>query len=76
MDETYCEVKGGWRYLYPAVDNDGHTIDFLLIKCRQLMSAQSFLIMAIENNGMPELINIKIRQYKYLINIVEHIIGI
>ena len=33
-------------------------IDFRLTKLRQRMSAQSFLIEAIENNGTPELINI------------------
>jgi putative transposase len=37
---------------------DGYTIDFLLTKRRQRMSAQSFLIKAIGNNGKPELINI------------------
>ena len=58
MDETYIKVKGEWRYLYRAVDKDGHTIDFLLTKRRQRKSAQSFLIKAIENNGTPELINI------------------
>ena len=58
MDETYRKVKGVWRYLYRAVDKDGYTIDFLLTKRRQRMSAQSFLIKAIGNNGKPELINI------------------
>ncbi len=58
MDETYIKVKGIWRYLYRAVDKDGHTIDFLLTKRRQRMSAQLFLIKAIDNNGRPELINI------------------
>jgi len=92
MDETYIKVKGQWKYLYRAVDSFGNTIDFLLTRRRQRMSAQSFLIEAIENNGRPELINIdksgsnksairvynrrsfsriKIRQCKYLNNIVE-----
>ena len=92
MDETYIKVKGQWRYLYRAVDKQGNTVDFLLTKRRQRMSAQSFLIKAIGNNGKPELINIdksgankhairvynkrsfskiKIRQCKYLNNIVE-----
>jgi putative transposase len=95
LDETYIKIKGEWKYLYRAVDKEGNTIDFLLTKRRQRMSAQSFLIKAIENNGKPELINIdksgsnssairvynrralatktkiKIRQCKYLNNIVE-----
>jgi putative transposase len=92
MDETYIKVKGQWCYLYRAVDKAGCTIDFLLTKRRQRMSAQSFLIKAISNKGKPELINIdksgsnthairvynkrsfskiKIRQCKYLNNIVE-----
>jgi putative transposase len=74
------------------VDKEGNTVDFLLTKRRKRMSAQSFLIKAIENNGKPELINIdksgsnkhairvfnkrayskiKVRQCKYLNNIVE-----
>ena len=58
MDETYIKVKGVWRYLYRAVDKFGNTVDFLLTKRRQRISAQSFLIKAIENNGLPEIINI------------------
>jgi putative transposase len=92
MDETYIKVKGQWLYLYRAVDKQGNTVDFLLTKRRQRMSAQSFLIKAISNNRKPDLINIdksgankhairvynkrsfskiKIRQCKYLNNIVE-----
>ncbi|WP_123875930.1 DDE-type integrase/transposase/recombinase [Flavobacterium araucananum] len=72
--------------------NLGHTVDFLLTRKRQRMSAQSFLIKAIGNNFRPRVINIdksgsntaaikvynersfskiKIRQCKYLNNIVE-----
>ena len=68
------------------------TVDFLLTKKRQRISAHKFLIKAITDNGKPELINIdksganssaiklynrrncssiKIRQCKYLNNIVE-----
>jgi putative transposase len=92
MDETYIKVKGIWCYLYRAVDKSGNTVDFLLTRRRQRISAQSFLIKAINNNCRPVVINIdksssntssirvynkrpfsniKIRQCKYLNNIVE-----
>ncbi|MEN2402566.1 IS6 family transposase [Flavobacterium sp. MC2016-06] len=92
MDETYIKVKGIWCYLYRAVDKFGNTVDFLLTRKRNRMSAQSFLIKAINNNCRPTVINldksgsninairvynkrsfsnIKIRQCKYLNNIVE-----
>ncbi|RZJ91978.1 MAG: IS6 family transposase [Chryseobacterium sp.] len=92
MDETYIKVKGIWCYLYRAVDKSGNTVDFLLTRKRQRMSAQFFLIKAINNNCRPRVINIdksgsntsairvynkrffsniKIRQCKYLNNIVE-----
>lgn len=28
MDETSIKVKGAWKYLYPAVDKIGKTVDF------------------------------------------------
>lgn len=58
MDETYIKVKGEWKYLYRDVDKEGNTVDFLLTRNRKRLSAQRFLIKAIENIGKPELINI------------------
>ena len=40
MDETYVKVAGQDRFLYRAVDKQGNTVDFLLTKRRQRMSAQ------------------------------------
>jgi putative transposase len=91
---TYIKVAGKDRYLYRAVDKEGNTVDFLLTKRRQKMSAQKFFNKAIGNNGRPRVVNIdksgtnkmaiwtvnkrsvsikkiKIRQCKYLNNIVE-----
>lgn len=58
MDETYIKVGEKDRYLYRAVDKDGNTVDFLLTKRRQRMSAQKFFNKAIGNNGKPRVINI------------------
>jgi putative transposase len=58
LAETYIKVQGKWRYVYRAVDKQGNTVDFLLTKHKQRMSAQSFLIKAIEGNGLSEIINI------------------
>ncbi|MFT7615127.1 MAG: putative transposase, partial [Parvicellaceae bacterium] len=91
---TYIKLAGKDRYLYRAVDKEGNTVDFLLTKRRQKMSAQKFFNKAIGNNESPRVINIdksgtnkmaiwtvnkrsasikkiKIRQCKYLNNIVE-----
>ena len=40
MDEAYIKINGQWCYLYRAVDRSGNTVDFLLTKKRQRMSAQ------------------------------------
>lgn len=58
MDETYSKIKGQWCSLYGAVDKLGNIIDFLLTKTRKRVSAQSFLIKAINSNCKPRLINI------------------
>ncbi|TDE01134.1 IS6 family transposase [Flavobacterium hiemivividum] len=58
VDEIYIKVKGIWCYLYRAVDKLGNTIDFLLTKRSQRMSAQSFQIKAINNSCRSRVINI------------------
>ncbi|MFT7611119.1 MAG: putative transposase [Parvicellaceae bacterium] len=55
---TYIKVAGKDRYLYRAVDKEGNTVDFLLTKKRQKMSAQKFFNKAIGNNGRPRVVNI------------------
>ena len=32
MDETYIKIKGRWHYLYGAIDADGLTLDWTIIK--------------------------------------------
>ena len=58
VDETYIRVKGEWRYLYRAVDKQGHTIDFLLAEYRDEPAALRFLTQAIRRHGVPETITI------------------
>ncbi len=58
MDETYIKVKGQWRYLYRAVDNDGCTVDFLLAAKRDGKAALRFFNKAISSNSEPTKINI------------------
>ena len=58
MDETYVKVVGPWKYLYRAVDRDGHTIDFLLRAKRDHAAARAFLERAINLHGAPEKITI------------------
>jgi transposase-like protein len=47
VDETYIKVKGQWRYLYRAVDEQGHTVDFLLSQNRDKAAAVRFFKKAI-----------------------------
>lgn len=58
LDETYVKVHGQWKYLYRAVDKQGHTVDFLLTARRDLAAARRFLGRAIGLHGLPEKITI------------------
>jgi len=57
MDETYIKVKGGWHYLYRAVEKVGQTIDFYLSKHRDAATAKRFFQKAIRSSGKPEKVN-------------------
>lgn len=39
----YANVTSQWKYLYRAVDNQGHTIDFYLSSTRNALAAKRFL---------------------------------
>ncbi len=43
VDETYVKIKGEWKYLYRAINKDGHTIDFYLSSHRNCKAAERFL---------------------------------
>ena len=58
MDETYIKVKGRDMYLYRAVDKYGNTVDFLLTRRRQKISAQKFFNKAIGNRRIKRRIRI------------------
>ena len=42
VDETYIRVRGGWRYLYRAIDRAGALVDVMLSERRDLAAAQAF----------------------------------
>jgi len=60
MDETYIKIKGGWKYLYRAVDSDGNTIDFMLSAKRNKKAAKRFLKKALgsKHNQIPRAITV------------------
>ncbi|MFC7519037.1 IS6 family transposase [Herbaspirillum sp. GCM10030257] len=58
IDETYVRVHGEWKYLYRAVDKEGHTVDFLLTARRDLATARRFLERTIGRRGLPDKITI------------------
>ena len=58
VDETYLKIKGQWVYLYRAVDKQGHTVDFLLSKRRDVIAAKRFFSRATKQHGAPKVITL------------------
>ncbi|MDF2866962.1 MAG: transposase [Gammaproteobacteria bacterium] len=50
LDETYIKIKGEWKYLYRAIDENGNTVDFYLSSRRNAKAAKRFLNKLIKNN--------------------------
>ena len=57
-DETYIKVKGGWTYLYRAVDKQGRTVDFLLSERRDVAAAKRFFSKAMKKHSTPRVITL------------------
>ncbi|MBG9530918.1 transposase, partial [Bacillus thuringiensis] len=53
FDETYIKVKGKWRYLYRAIDKEGHTLDIQLRKKRDHQAAYMFMKRLVKAFGEP-----------------------
>ncbi|PHA80847.1 IS6 family transposase [Bacillus pseudomycoides] len=53
LDETYIKVKGEWRYLYRAIDKNGHTLDIQLRKKRDHLAAYAFMKRLVKTFGEP-----------------------
>jgi len=57
-DETYIKVKGGWVYLYRAVDERGKTVASFLSRSRDLPDARIFFRRALKRHGQPRSITL------------------
>lgn len=51
MKPTFRLIKGLWKYLYRAVDQEEQTIDFLLTAHRDQQAARRFFKKAIDQSG-------------------------
>lgn len=59
VDETYIKVKGEWKYLYRAIDEQGNTLDFYLSRRRNAIAAKQFLqkLIKLNKDYCPSVIN-------------------
>src|SRR5512134_575765 len=60
VDETCIKVKGHWKYLYRAVDSEGHTLDFLLNAKRAAQAAKRFFrkVLNASHTATPRVITV------------------
>ncbi|UIJ69894.1 IS6 family transposase (plasmid) [Bacillus cereus] len=56
LDETYIKVKGEWRYLYRAIDGDGHTLDIQLRRTRDHQAVYMFMQRLVKAFGEPSVL--------------------
>ncbi|PGS45387.1 IS6 family transposase, partial [Bacillus cereus] len=54
--ETYIKVKGEWRYLYRAIDGDGHSLDIQLRRTRDHQAAYMFMKRIVKAFGEPSVL--------------------
>src|SRR5450432_1973521 len=53
VDETYVKVSGVWRYVYRAVDQQGHVIDVYVSQRRDTAAARTFFTATLTVHGDP-----------------------
>lgn len=60
VDETYIKIKGGWTYLYRAVDSAGKALDFWLSATRDTTAAKQFFqkVFTAAHSVTPRVINV------------------
>ena len=55
----YIKIKGGWKYLYRAVDSEGNTLDFMLSAKRDGKAARFFRkVLKSKHTQTPRVINV------------------
>ena len=55
IDETYIKVGKLWKYLYRALDKEGHTIEFMLTANRDIAAVKRFFkkMMRADHRRLP-----------------------